>query len=163
MSQKDVVQIRVSGQTVGIIGIKDVLAEVAGCCGRMSDKEVQAELLKRLSKSNYIPDRATTSYAEAFLREFKKAIGAPYEEERLNGLDVKVLGPGCPNCDRLEQEVMAAMADLNLQGNVEHIRDIKEIGKYGVMGSPALLINGKVKAVGKVPPRAQLKKWLKCT
>jgi protein-disulfide isomerase len=53
------------------------------------------------------------------------------------------------------------MAELNLAGDIEHIRDVKEIGKYGVMGTPALIINGKVKSVGKVPPKSKLMEWLK--
>jgi len=53
------------------------------------------------------------------------------------------------------------MSEINLIADIEHVRDIKEIGKYGVMGSPALLINGKVKSVGKVPPKNKLQEWLK--
>ena len=49
---------------------------------------------------------------------------------------------------------------MDLAGDLEHVRDIKEIGKYGVMGTPALIINGTVKAVGKVPPKNRIKKWL---
>jgi predicted DsbA family dithiol-disulfide isomerase len=43
---------------------------------------------------------------------------------------------------------------------VDHVTDIKEIARYGIMGSPALLINGKAVAVGSVPPRERIKKWL---
>lgn len=161
MSQKDVTQITVGGQPVGILGLKEALSEVAALFPGASDGEISGRLLARLSRSNYIPDRVKDSYAKAFLREYKKMIGAPFEEEAQGGLNVKVLGPGCPNCDRLESEVMAAMAELSIQGSVEHIRDIKEIGKYGVMGSPALVVNGKVKCVGRVPPRSQLKEWFK--
>jgi hypothetical protein len=54
-------------------------------------------LLNRLSKKNYIPAKARDPYGKAFLREFKKFTGKPYEEEVLPGLDIKVLGPGCPS------------------------------------------------------------------
>ncbi|MBW1700627.1 MAG: thioredoxin family protein [Deltaproteobacteria bacterium] len=75
-------------------------------------------------------------------------------------MEIKVLGPGCAQCDGLEQTLMQVMAEINLAADIEHVRDIKEIGKYGVMGSPALLINGKVKSVGRVPPKNKLKEWL---
>ncbi|MBN1104161.1 MAG: thioredoxin family protein [Deltaproteobacteria bacterium] len=75
-------------------------------------------------------------------------------------MEIKVLGPGCAQCDRLEQELMSVMSESGIAADVEHVRDIKEIGKYGVMGTPALIINGKVKSVGKVPPRSKLKEWL---
>jgi len=55
---------------------------------------------------------------------------------------------------------MEVMAEMNPAGDLEHVRDIKEIGKYGVMGTPALIINGKVMSVGKVPPKAKIKQWL---
>jgi hypothetical protein len=161
MSQDDVVQIRVGGQAVGIIGLKAAIEEVAETCKDRPEEEAQAELLRWLSKRNYIPDRARAEYGKAFLREFRKFLGIPLEEERSSGLEVKVLGPGCAQCDRLEHELMAAMAELNLAGDIQHIRDVKEIGKYGVMGTPALIINGKVKSVGKVPPKSTLMDWLK--
>ena len=55
---------------------------------------------------------------------------------------------------------MEVMAETNVVADVEHIRDIKEIGKYGIMGTPALLINGDVKSVGSVPPKTKLIEWL---
>jgi hypothetical protein len=161
MTQDDVVQVRVGGQAVGIIGLKAAIEEVANAYGERPEEEVQAELLRRLSKRNYIPARAKAEYERAFLREFKKFLGMPLGEEGSTGLEVKVLGPGCAQCDRLEHELMAAMAELKLAGDIQHVRDVKEIGKYGVMGTPALIINGKVKSVGKVPPRSTLMEWLK--
>ena len=161
MSQTDVLQINVDGQVVGIMGLKSIMEEMAQDFAEKPDEETQAELLNRLSKKNYIPDRVKESYGKAFLREFKKFVGLSYEEEASGGLEIKILGPGCPNCDRMEQELMKVMADLGLAANLEHVRDIKEIGKYGVMGTPALIINGKVKSVGSVPARNKIVQWLK--
>ena len=160
MSQDDVIQIRVGNSPVGIIGLKNVVEDIAEEYGESPDDEVSDELLKRLSKKNYIPDRVKPDYARAFLKEFKKFLGKPYEEEASEGVEIKVLGPGCAQCDGLEQTLMQVMAEINLAADIEHVRDIKEIGKYGVMGSPALLINGKVKSVGKVPHKAKIKEWL---
>ena len=74
--------------------------------------------------------------------------------------EIKVLGPGCSRCDQLTRDVMAVAAALNLQADVGHVTDVVEIGKYGVMGTPALVINGRVAAVGIVPPRHKLKQLL---
>ena len=160
MSQEDVVQIKVDKHTVGIMGLKTVMEEVADEYGEKPDKEVRAEILKRLCKKNYIPDRVKEKFGNAFLREFNKFLGRPYEEEAFEGLEIKVLGPGCSRCDGLEQEIMEVMAEMNLPGNIEHVKDIKEIGRYGVMGTPALIINGKVKSVGRVPTKNKLIEWL---
>lgn len=161
MSQGEITQIRVGYSPVGMIGIKVVMEEmVAEGFGSRSDQEVREELLKRLGKRNYIPQKVREDYGKAFLREFKKFLGKPVEEEEGEGILIKLLGPGCVQCDRLEQELMQVMTETGIIADMEHVRDIKEIGKYGVMGTPALIINGKVKSVGKVPPRARLIQWL---
>jgi small redox-active disulfide protein 2 len=161
MTDADVSQIKVGKFTAGIIGLKSVLQDMAGEWAEKPDAQVAAELVERLSVKNYIPESAKVSYGIAFLREFKKFTGKPYSEEAPEQLEIKILGPGCANCDRLEREVMEAVSELDLPAGIDHVRDIREIGKYGVMGSPALIINGKVTAVGRVPMRNEIKKWLK--
>ena len=161
MIQDDVIQVRVGNSPVGIIGLKSVLEDMAETYGEKPDGEVTDELLNRLSKRNYIPEKVKEHYGKAFLQEFKKFLGKPFEEEPREGLEIKVLGPGCVQCDQLEQELMQVIAETGITANIEHIRDIKDIGEYGVMGTPALIINGKVKSVGSVPPESKLIKWLK--
>jgi small redox-active disulfide protein 2 len=160
MTDVDVSQVRVGEFTVGIIGLKSVLQDMAGEWAEKPDAQVAAELVGRLSAKNYIPETTKVLYGLAFLREFKKFTGKPYEEEVSEQLEIKILGPGCANCDRLEREVMETVSELDLPAGIDHVRDIREIGKYGVMGSPALIINGKVKAVGRVPMRSEIRKWL---
>jgi len=159
MSKDDIIQIKVDKHAVGIMGFKNVMEEMAGHYAERSDAEITAELLNRLSKKNYISNNAKESYGKAFLREFKKFIGISCDEEAPEGLVIKILGPGCNQCDRLEREVIEVLSEMNLSADVEHVRDIKEIANYGVLGTPGLIINGKVKSVGKVPPKATLKKW----
>jgi small redox-active disulfide protein 2 len=161
MAQDEVTQIRVGNSAVGIIGLKSVMEDMAQAYMERPDPEVEAELLHRLSKRNYFPDRVRGEYGKSFLREFKKFMGKPFEEETLEGIQIKVLGPGCVQCDRLEKDLMQVMAETGIMANIEHVRDIKEIGRYGVMGTPALLINGRVKSVGKVPLKSKMIEWLK--
>jgi glutaredoxin len=160
MSQDDVTQIRVGNSPVGIMGLKTAMETMAKKYADKQDDEAEAELLKRLSKKNYIPNRAKENYAKAFLCEFKKFLGKPYEEEVSGDVEIKVLGQGCVQCDKLERDLMEVMAEIDLPADLEHVREIKEIGKYGVMGMPALIINGKVMSVGTVPPKTKLKEWL---
>jgi hypothetical protein len=160
MTKEDVVQIKVENYTVGIMGLNAALKDMTEAYAEKPDTEVAETLVNRLSKKNYIPQTARESYKKTFLREFKKHLGKPFEEEPSAGLDIKVLGPGCPQCDGLEQELMAVVSQIRITASIEHVRDIKEIGRWGVMGSPALIINGQVKSVGKIPPRARLIQWL---
>jgi small redox-active disulfide protein 2 len=83
------------------------------------------------------------------------------EAEKTSGLEVRVLGPGCPNCDKLEQMVFQVMASEGMPGDVEHVRDVNDIAAYGVVAVPALVINGEVKCVGRLPRESQLRAWLK--
>jgi len=158
MSEDKVTQINVGGHATGIIGLQPILEEVAKEFKGRTDDEIKAELLNRLSQKNYISSRDV--YGRAFLREFKKFVGEPFENTEAGGLEIKVLGPGCPRCEKLEQDLMAIMAELNIAAGLEHVRDPLEIGKFGVMGMPALIINGEVKAAGSVPPKNKLKEWL---
>ncbi|MBW2564662.1 MAG: thioredoxin family protein, partial [Deltaproteobacteria bacterium] len=132
MLQKDVRQIKVGKHTVGIIGLKSIIEEVANDFAERQETEIIDELLKRLSVKNYIPGNIREEYGKAFIREFNKFVGRPYEEEIFEGLEVKVLGQGCTQCDKLEQELMHVMAEYEFIADIEHVRDIKEIGKYGV-------------------------------
>ena len=152
--------IKVDKQSVGIVGLKSAMEKMAEDCEESSDDEVAAGLLNRLSEKNYIPNRVKKNYAKAFLREFKKFSGKPYEQEVSEEVVIKVLGQGCVQCDRLERELMEVLAEINLAADLEHVRKIKEIGEYGVMGMPALLINGKIMSVGRVPAKSTLKEWL---
>ena len=66
-------------------------------------------------------------------------------------MEIKVLGPGCPNCHMLEETVKKAVNELGIEVKVEKITDIKEIMKF-TMSTPALVINGKLKHSGKPLP-----------
>lgn len=161
MPEPDVTQISVGGHRTGIIGLKVVLEHVAREFTGRPDADIKAKLMERLGKSNYIVPAARAAYETAFFREYKKFIGEAVPEDAGRTIQIKVLGPGCPSCEKLEQDLMAVMAELNLPADLDHVRDVKEIACYGVMGNPALVIDGKVVAVGRVPSKNQLKEWLK--
>lgn len=75
-------------------------------------------------------------------------------------MKIKVLGPGCKNCKALEKIVMDAVADLNVEANVEKVEDPGKIVEAGVMMTPGLIVNGKVKSTGKVPKLDAVKKMI---
>ena len=160
MEEKDYTRIRVGTDTVGVMGLNQVMEELAPTLADKSDEEVRAALLERMGRKNYIPTPAREEYGQAFLREFRKFLGQPYEEGPSAGMEIKVLGPGCAQCDQLEKLIMEVLQETRIPAGVDHVRDIKEIGKYGVMGTPALIINGKIVCVGRVPPRNKIKGWL---
>ena len=152
--------IKISGVKIGIMGLKQALEEAYEQYGTsFSDAELGSELVAKLKKRNYIPEKAEQGHAQAFVQEYKKFAGLPVQEER-TGLEIKVFGPGCAQCDQLEQQIFQVLSELNLTADVEHVRDVKEIAKAGIMGSPGLMINDEVVAVGKVTSREKLKSML---
>jgi small redox-active disulfide protein 2 len=74
---------------------------------------------------------------------------------------VRVYGPGCANCERLAANAISALADLGLDADFEHVKDIDEIVAMGPVGLPALAINGNVVAAGRVPSRENIIELLK--
>jgi hypothetical protein len=160
MTDKDIAQIRVAKFAVSIIGLNQLMEEMAATHGDKPDDEVGFYMLDRLGKSNYIPESAKEDYLRAFVREFQKFLGRPFTEDPPQEIDVKVLGAGCNQCHSLSQMVMDILTEIKSPAAFEHVTDIREIARYGLMGSPALVINGKAVAVGSVPPRERVKKWL---
>ena len=65
-------------------------------------------------------------------------------------MKIQVLGTGCAKCKQLTANVQAAIADAGLAASVEKVEDLREIMKFGVMTTPALVIDGKVRSAGKV-------------
>jgi small redox-active disulfide protein 2 len=73
---------------------------------------------------------------------------------------VKVLGIGCANCQRMEANVREAVAELGLDCDVGHVREMQRIAAYGVMSMPALVIGGRVVSSGKVLTKEEAKEIL---
>ena len=75
-------------------------------------------------------------------------------------MDIKVLGPGCPKCHQTEKIVQDAVAECGVDASVEKVTDAMEIAGYGVFGTPAVVVDGEVKSVGKIPKKADIIGWI---
>ncbi len=153
-------RIRVGDYEVGLMGLEAGIQEIAESHAEKTDYEVANLLLERLSKKNYIPNSARKDYGKAFVREFRRFLGQPYEEDPAKGLNIVVLGPGCSQCNKLEQVVMQVLSEMGLGASLEHVTDLKEIAKYGFLRTPALVINGTVVVSGTVPNAKKVLEWL---
>jgi hypothetical protein len=160
MTTEDITQIKMGQHRTGIIGLKNALKEIAREFADKPDDKITAELFSRLSKLNYIPESNRDNYEQAFLREFKKFTGHSYERSSLQNLVIKVLGSGCPCCDDVEQDLMAAITEMDLAADIEHVTEPAEIERYKVSGTPALIINGEIRAIGAMPNKSQLRSLL---
>ena len=75
-------------------------------------------------------------------------------------MKIKILGTGCSKCEKIEKNLEIALKELNLKAEVESVAELKEIVKYGVMTTPALVVDEKVVSIGKVLSVKELKKIL---
>jgi small redox-active disulfide protein 2 len=75
-------------------------------------------------------------------------------------MDIKVLGPGCQRCERTAETVKEAVAEAEVSAQIEKITNAMDIAGYGVMGTPAVVIDGEVKCVGKIPSKEDVKAWI---
>jgi len=73
---------------------------------------------------------------------------------------IKVLGSGCSNCKKVVANVEVALTELNLEASVEKVENFKDIMAYGVMSTPALVIDEKVLVSGRIPSVEDIKKFL---
>jgi small redox-active disulfide protein 2 len=76
-------------------------------------------------------------------------------------MKIEVLGAGCKKCHALAELAEAALKEAGAQGEVEHVTDLKRIMAYGVLSTPALVVNGRVKAAGRIPSAGEIKGWLR--
>lgn len=75
-------------------------------------------------------------------------------------LEIKVLGPGCPNCAKVEAIAKKAVANFGVEAKFEKVTDFMEIMNYNVLATPALVINNKLVAAGRIPSDMEVTTWV---
>jgi small redox-active disulfide protein 2 len=75
-------------------------------------------------------------------------------------MKIEILGTGCAKCHKLDELVRAIVKEMGIQAEISNVQDIKKIMTYGVMTTPALVIDGEVKVAGKIPSLAEIKQLI---
>jgi len=75
-------------------------------------------------------------------------------------MQIKILGPGCPNCHKVEENARSAVTNMGVQAEFTKVSDYKEIQKYQILGTPGLVINEKVVCAGRIPEESEIMTWL---
>lgn len=76
-------------------------------------------------------------------------------------MKIEVLGPGCPRCKEVEKRTKEVLAELGITAEVVHVGDLRAIARYAILGTPGLVINGKVKSYGRIPTKEEIASFLK--
>ena len=77
---------------------------------------------------------------------------------KLKTMEIKILGPGCPNCNTLERMVRDAVAELDVAADIVKVTDILDIMSHGIMSTPGLIVNGEIAVKGRLPSKDEVKK-----
>jgi len=155
----DVTQIRVGRDKVGVVGLDEVFQRVQSE-GLSGEAAVSERLLALTAERNYIAPSKRADYARALVRAYRRFLGEPVPAEVGGVLEIRVLGPGCPNCERLTNLVRDVLQARSIDADLEHVRDVKEIARYGPLATPALVVNGRVVASGRVPEKNRVIQWI---
>ena len=75
-------------------------------------------------------------------------------------MTIKILGTGCPNCQKLEANAKQALSELKIEARIEKVTEIQDIMSYGIMGTPALVVDEKVEVSGRIPDVSEIKALL---
>lgn len=159
MEDKDYCLVFVGNTQVGLIGLKENFEELKSQKEK-PDSVLKEILAEKVAKKNYIPGSLKEEYRKALFREFKKFLGEKVEEERSEFLEVIILGMGCYSCNQLEKDILDILSETGIKAGLNHITDPKLMVQYGILPTPTLIINGKVKSKGTIPSKATIKKWL---
>ena len=150
--------IRIGKTNIGLIGLTVEL-------GRLLKKndlpaaEAADLLFEAVKRQNYIPAGAENLYREALLKEYRHQREQTARQQQ--GLFIRILGPGCVSCNRLQTMTIEVLQALKLAADLEQIQDLDEIWRYGITTTPALIINGQLKSAGRLPSRAEVEAWLR--
>lgn len=75
-------------------------------------------------------------------------------------MEIKVCGPGCASCEKAQKIVEKCVADKGVQATVEKVTDFQEIAQMGIFTTPAVVVDGEVKCVGRVPKESEVAEWI---
>ena len=150
--------IRVGNVSIGLVGFDTALNEVLQK-KEISNQEALHILFESIQKQNYVPAGTEESYKEALLKEYQRAKG---EKRRISGeLTIRVLGRPCVSCSRLGTMAIDVLQKLNIAADVENVHELDEIWRYGLINTPALIINDEVKCAGRLPAESEVEEWIK--
>jgi small redox-active disulfide protein 2 len=76
---------------------------------------------------------------------------------KLNSMQIKVLGPGCPNCENLAKAVFDVLAEMDVNANVEKVKSLEDIRRYKILATPGLVIDDEVVSAGRIPSKSELR------
>ena len=149
--------IRIGKASVGLIGLDIALNQATA--RKLSIDDAEEFLFDAVFRQNYIPEGAEKNYRQALRKAYQLHL---HPEEQENDIPViRIYGKKCVSCDELQNTVREVTNAVGLAADIEKIHEPDEIGRAGILITPALVINGEIKSSGMWPTRAQIEQWIK--
>ncbi len=149
--------IRIGNMNIGLIGL-DIAINTAAA-QQLTEAEAMDFLYREVKKRNYIPAAMEEQYKIALFKEYAGHLRG--ENSGINGLVIRIFGPGCVSCNGLQKLVIEVLAAMGIAADIEQIHDPDEIGRAGILQTPALMINNELKSCGLLPTRAEIEQWIR--
>lgn len=149
--------IRIGKASVGLIGLDIALNKAAA--ENLSVDAAGDYLYAVVEKQNYIPEGAEEKYRQALRKTYHLHLHPDEHEDDIPV--IRIYGKKCISCDELQNTVREVTNAVGLAADIEKIHEPDEIGRAGVLITPALVINGEVKSSGIWPTQAQIEQWIK--
>lgn len=150
-------QLKIGQATIGLLGLDVALARLKE--SNLKRSEAIRQLFEAIASQNYIPTGMQEQYREALAREYDRLQSGRQSKDET--LTIRILGPGCVSCNNIQKLVIEIMDEMQVAADIFQVHDLDEIGRFGVMQTPALIINGKLKSAGRLPTRSQIEEWLR--
>ncbi len=152
--------LQVGAVSVGLIGLDVAFTRILAQPELAIETAVN-QVYAEIARQNYVPVLAADKYRQALAQEILRLRGG--QTRAKSHLEVRILGTGCVSCNNLQKLMIEIVADRGIKADIFQIHDLDEIGRFGVLQTPALIINGQVKSLGRIPSRAQIEDWLLAT
>ncbi len=149
--------IRIGSASIGLIGLDIALNRAAA--KEMKEDEAVDFLFREISRRNYVPTGAEAKYRAALRQTYRSHLGL--EPDQTGSLIIRIFGTGCVSCNNIQVQVIEVLDKMQMAADIEQIHDPDEIGRQGIIMTPALMINGVVKSGGKPPTVSQIEQWIR--
>lgn len=151
--------LKIGRAVIGLLGLDIAMGQALAADSSRPRDEVLEKLYQRIAADNYIPPGREELYRQALAREYQRLLEGG--DTRNEVPEIRILGPGCVSCNRLQELVFEVMTEMKAAADILQVHDPDEIGRFGLNRTPALVINGEVVCAGRLPSRAEVEQWLK--
>lgn len=149
--------IRIGKSSIGLIGLDVALNKAAA--KQLSEDDAEEYLFGAIREQNYIPEGAEEKYRKALRKTYHYHLHPDKKQDDIP--IIRIYGKKCVSCDKLQDTVREVVNAVGLATDIEKIHEPDEIGRAGILITPALVINGEIKSSGAWPTQAQVEQWIK--